>query len=67
MLDIEITLEDLKEIDEETYKNFVYLLKSDDEKLEENLGINFTTIVTKFGEKKLIFLKVSMFLILLIY
>ena len=34
------------------------MLNSEDEKLEENLGITFTTIVSKFGEQKLILLKV---------
>lgn len=58
LLDYELNLEDLKDLDEETYKNFHFLLNSEDPNLEENLGVNFTTIVNKFGEQKLILLKV---------
>ena len=58
MLDIKVSLEDLIEIDEDVYKSFKFMLNSEDEKLEENLGITFTTIVSKFGEQKLILLKV---------
>ena len=58
MLDIKVTIEDLLEIDEDVYKSFKYILNSDDENLESNLGISFTTIVSKFGEQKLILLKV---------
>ncbi len=58
LLDIKITLEDLKEIDEDTYNSFKFILNSDDPDLEQNLDQNFTTIVSKFGEQKLILLKV---------
>lgn len=58
MLDYEVTLEDLKEVDEDSYKSFIQLLNNNDENLEENLGVTFTTYVSKFGEQKLVLLKV---------
>ena len=58
MLDMDVILNDLKEFDEELHRNLNYLLESNDPDLEKNLGISFTTFVNKFGEQKLILLKV---------
>ena len=51
LLGIKPTFEDLKECDEELYKNLSYILNNNDPKLEEELDSNFTVVDDKFGEK----------------
>ena len=57
LLGIKPTFEDLKECDNELYKNLSYILNNDDPKLEEELDSNFTVVDDKFGEKILVPLK----------
>ena len=54
LLRVEPCLEDIKEIDEELYNNFCYLLKMNDENLESEIDSNFTTLIEKDGEKIII-------------
>ena len=51
LLGIKPTFEDLKECDNELYKNLEYILNQDNPKLEEELDSNFTVVDDKFGEK----------------
>ena len=51
ILKIEPSLEDLKEVDIELYKNLCYILDSDIEDLEEKLDSNFTVLTENNGEK----------------
>ena len=57
LLGIKPCLKDLKECDNELYKNLDYLLKQNSPKLEEELDTNFTVLDDKFGEKIIIPLK----------
>ena len=54
LLQIEPSLEDIKEIDKELYNNFCYLLNTDDENLEKDLDTNFTVLIEKDGKKIII-------------
>ena len=51
LLQVEPSLEDLKEVDIELYKNFCYILDSDEEDLEDKLDSNFTVITENNGDK----------------
>ena len=57
LLDLKPTLEDMKECDPELYKNLKFLKETKDEKLKEELDIDFTIVDDKFGEKVVINLK----------
>ena len=57
LLGIKPTFEDLKECDNELYKNLNYILNQDNPKLEEELDSNFTVVDDKFGERIIIPLK----------
>jgi ubiquitin-protein ligase E3 A len=57
LLGIKLTFEDLKECDNELYKNLEYILNQDNPKLEEELDTNFTVVDDKFGEKIVVPLK----------
>lgn len=58
LLNIKPTLNDLQEIDEELYKNFMFLLNTKEKNLKEELGTTFTATLDSFGEKQIIPLKV---------
>ncbi len=51
LIGVKPELKDLKQIDEELYKSMKFLIETDDQNLEENLDMNFTTTVNKFGEQ----------------
>ena len=51
LLQIDPSLEDIKEIDKELYSTFYYLLNTDDENLEKNMDTNFTVLIEKDGKK----------------
>lgn len=51
-------VQDLKEIDLEHYTNLKYIIKNNDENLEESLNVSFSVIVENFGFKEVINLKV---------
>ena len=51
LLQIDPSLEDIKEIDKELYSTFCYLLNIDDENLEKNIDTNFTVLIEKDGKK----------------
>ena len=57
LLDIEPSLEDLKECDPDLYNTFTYLKNTKDENLKETLSMNFTVTIDKFGENIVIPLK----------
>ncbi len=59
LLNIKPTLNDLQEIDEELYKNFNFLLNTNEKNLEELIGTTFTATSDSFGEKQIIPLKVN--------
>ena len=59
LLDIKPNLEDLKEIDEDLYNNFCYLLNSKERDLRNILMTTFAVTVENFGEKIIIPLKVN--------
>lgn len=61
LLNIKPTLEDLKEIDEDLYNNFKYLLTTKEQNLRDILETTFTVTVENFGEKEMIPLKVKFF------
>lgn len=61
LLNTKPTLEDLKEIDEDLYRNFLFLLNTKEKNLKELIGTTFTATLDSFGEKKLIPLKVFKF------
>jgi hypothetical protein len=63
LLKHETSLEDLKEIDNELYQNFKYILNSEDPDLKDSLCMPFTVTTEKFGLKEVIPLKVNFFLI----
>ena len=54
LLQVEPSLEDLKEIDIELYKNFCYILDTDEEDLEDKLDTNFTVLTENNGEKNVL-------------
>ena len=51
LLKVEPSLEDLKEVDIELYKNLCYILDSDEEDLEDKLDSNFTVLTENNGKK----------------
>ena len=51
LLQIEPSLEDIKEIDIELYNNFMFLLNCEDENLENIIDTNFTVLIEKNGQK----------------
>jgi len=51
ILKVEPSLEDLKEVDIELYKNLTYILDYDEEDLEDKLDTNFTVLTENNGEK----------------
>ena len=57
LLGIKPTFEDLKECDNELYKNLQYIINQDNPKLQEELDSNFTVVDDKFGEKIVVPLK----------
>ena len=57
LLNVNPTLEDLRECDPELYKNLKFLKDTNDENLKENLDSTFTVMDDKFGEKIIIPLK----------
>jgi len=59
LLNIKPNLEDLKEIDEDLYNNFYYLLSTKEKDLRNLLETTFTVTVENFGEKVVIPLKVN--------
>lgn len=61
LLNIKPTLNDLQEIDEELYKNFMFLLNTKEKNLKELIGTTFTATLDSFGEKQIIPLKVKKF------
>lgn len=58
LLNIKPCLEDLKEIDEDLYNNFCYLITTNEKDLRNILETTFTVTVENFGEKIVIPLKV---------
>jgi len=59
LLGLSTDLEDLKEIDEDLYKNFKFLLTTQEKNLEETLCTTFTAVVDHFGMKEVVPLKVK--------
>ena len=59
LLNVKSTLNDLQEIDEELYKNFMFLLNTKEKNLKDLLGTTFTATLDSFGEKQVIPLKVN--------
>ena len=57
LLGIEPCLNDLKQYDEELYKNLKFLIDTNDKNLKDNLDTNFTVCVDNLGEKIVIPLK----------
>ncbi len=58
LLNIKPILHDLHEIDEELYKNFLFLLDTKEKNLKDLIGANFTAVQDSYGEKQMIPLKV---------
>jgi hypothetical protein len=59
LLGLSTNIEDLKEIDEDLYKNFQFLLTTQEKNLEETLCTTFTAVVDHFGMKEVVPLKVK--------
>ncbi len=57
LLNIECSIEDLKEIDQDLYKNFKFLLETKETGLRDKLMVNFIAVVDTFGHKEFIPLK----------
>lgn len=57
LLELPLSLEDMKECDPELYQTLSYLKNTKEQNLKDLLSTNFTVVVDKFGEKVVIPLK----------
>jgi ubiquitin-protein ligase E3 A len=60
LLNVPVTLEDMKEIDMELYNNFKFIINTKEKGLKDKLCTTFTAIVDHFGEKIVTPLKVCL-------